>query len=367
MRLVPVPIAALLALALAGCAAFPRGAGLTREVLAAPAEAEAGFAVTPVTGATITRIAAWPLPGPAALSWPAAGAARPQAIAPGDTLALTLWSTEENGLLAAPGARATSLPGLRVSPEGRVFLPYLGEVPVAGLSPDAARARIEERYLAVMPAVQVQFARSGGRAGAASLVSGMARPGSYPLEDGATLLQILAEGGGVATGINNPQIRLQRGGRVYGISFDRLAGDPARDVALQGGDRVLVVPDERVFLSLGAAGRQARHPFPQDRVSALDALAIIGGVAPARADARAILVLRQYPAQALRGGDAAPPEARMVFTIDLTSADGLFSAGAFAIAPGDLVHVSESPLVGARNLLALAGSVFGLRDRIEGD
>ncbi len=343
---------------LVACTALPRGAGLSREILAAPAAA--GLATLPVGAATLDRIAAWPRPGPAALPWPAAGRPAPPPIAPGDVLALTLWSAGEDGLLSTPGQRTTALPGLRVSPEGRVFLPWAGEVALAGLTPEEARARIEAQLLTVLPAVQVQLARTEGRGNAASLVSGMTRPGSYPLGEGATLLQILAEGGGVAPGLENPQLRLHRGGRLYGIALEALAADPARDVVLQGGDRLLVVPGEAAFLSLGAAGRQARHPFPQERLSALDALAMIGGLAPARADARAILILRRYPESAVRADDGGPPAARMVFTIDLTTGDGLFSAGQFAIAPGDLVHVSESPLIGPRDLLALAGAAFGL-------
>lgn len=376
----------LAALVLGACESLPRGAALLREVLAPPEGDAPDFAVERVTGARLALLESWPQPGVAPLPWPApvaGGAASPVAapVVPGDVLALALWSADDNSLLAAPGQRVTTLPELRVGAGGDVFLPWIGAVAVAGLTPDAARAEIESRYLDVLPAVQVQLSRAEGRANAASLAAGVTRPGSYPLGEGASLLQILAEGGGVAPGLVNPQIRLHRGGRLYGMAFERLAADPARDVALRGGDRVLVVEDDRVFLSLGAAGRQARHPFPQERISALDALAIIGGVAPARADARAILILRQYPAaliadappadalpaDAPHAGDSGPPRARMVFAIDLTTADGLFSAGQFAIAPGDLIHISESPLVGTRDLLSLAGAVFGLRRALQDD
>jgi len=360
---------AALALALAGCAAFPRGAGLVDEVLAPPAAGAPGFAVAAVSGDNLARLAAWPLPGAPVLPWPAGGpAAAGTAIAPGDTVSLTLWTAEEGSLLTAPGQRSVSLPGLRVPASGRLFLPWLGETALAGLSPDAARARIEAGYRATMPSAQVQLQVEEGRQNAVSLVSGVTRPGSYPLAaGGATVLQMLAEGGGVVPGLNNPQLRLHRGGRVHGVALERLAAEPGLDIALRGGDRLLALADERVFLSLGAAGRQARHPFPHDGVSALDALAIIGGVTPTRADARAILILRHYPAGALRTDGSGPESARMVYTIDLTTADGLFSAGRFRIAADDLLYVSESPLIGTRDLLALAGAVFGLHERLAGD
>jgi len=55
-----------------------------------------------------------------------------------------------------------------------------------------------------------------------------------------------------------------------------------------------------------------------------------------------------------------PDHPRTVFTLDLTSADGLFSADQFEIQPGDLVYVSESPLTAAGSILAALGSVIGL-------
>ena len=85
--------------------------------------------------------------------------------------------------------------------------------------------------------------------------------------------------------------------------------------------------DRRYFLSLGAAGSQSQHRFTQDHLSALDAVSIIGGVESRRGNPGGVLVLREYPANSgaprtIRG----PDQSRVVFTVDLTSADGLFSA-----------------------------------------
>jgi polysaccharide biosynthesis/export protein len=44
----------------------------------------------------------------------------------------------------------------------------------------------------------------------------------------------------------------------------------------------------------------------------------------------------------------------------LTDSDSLFSAGQFRIRPGDLIYVTESPLLTARNIFGLIGTVFGL-------
>ena len=42
---------------------------------------------------------------------------------------------------------------------------------------------------------------------------------------------------------------------------------------------------------------------------------------------------------------------KVVFAFDLTSADGLFAAGAFKLEDRDLVLVTQSPLVNARTIV----------------
>jgi len=359
---------ALLGLAaLSACTTLPRGAGLQREVLAVGRDVRSGetlpeFAVEPITGETLAVYAAWPSVGEDGLSW-ITRVDQPdnRIISAGDTLSITIWSTEDNGLLTQDGQRFVTLPDMQVSASGSVFLPYIGTVPVTGMAPETARARIEERYLSVTPSAQVQLGMAEGRSNTVSLVSGVARPGSYPLPDqDFTVMGLIADGGGVAGGFENPQVRLQRGGRLFGTSVGRLLDEPALDTTLTGGDKVYVEEDERTFLSLGAAGSEAIHRFPKDHVTALDALSIIGGVEDNRADARGILILRQYPAGAVTPDRSGPDHPRTVFTVNLTTADGLFSAGRFRIRPGDLVYVTESPLTSARTIVGVLGASLGV-------
>ncbi|SLN61945.1 polysaccharide biosynthesis/export family protein [Pseudooctadecabacter jejudonensis] len=364
-------IAAVLCCAiLTGCSLVPRGAGLQSEVLSARAEADdqgrPEFAIEVVTRDNLAVFADWPTINTQHLGWISrVDQPNNRIIAPGDTLAITIWSTEDNGLLIAPGERSVTLPEQRVSSSGRVFLPYVGEQRVSGMSPERARAVIEEEYLDVSPSVQVLLNLSEGRARAVSVVSGVNSPGSYTLADNdVTILQVLSDAGGIDASLTNPQVRLQRGGDLYGVSADRLLNRPSLNTTLRGGDTIFVEADDRSFLSLGAAGTEAIHPFPQDWVTALEALSIIGGVAETRADAQGILILRRYPAETVTQGRDGPDHPRTVFTLDLTTADGLFSADQFEIQPGDLVYVSESPLTAAGSIFAALGSVLGLAARI---
>lgn len=355
-----------LSLVLAACS-LPRGAGLQSEVLAAQTDAETGadisdFSVFAVTRETVGFLNDWPTIGTRGYNW-IARADQPSSliIAPGDIVTVTVWDADDNSLLAGPGQRMARLDAIRVSSSGTVFLPFVGTMRIAGMSEQTARDRIEERYLETTPSAQVQLSVEPGRANTANLVSGVASPGVYPLEGrNVTVLELISMGGGVRGDLVNPQIRLMRGDAIYGTSIDRLYDNPRLDTALQGGDRVLVEEEERYFLALGAAGQERRVLFPTGHVTALDALAEIGGVSDTRADPQGILILRDYPRSAVGTAPHAPPKERMIFVIDLTSADGLFSAGEFHIMSGDLVYATESPLIVGQTVLGVVSTLFNL-------
>lgn len=355
--------AILLCIALGACST-PRGAGFEAEVLAASDTDAAGeaiydFEVHAVTRDTLPVLSRWPSAGTTrSYSWIDA---RPQAasalISAGDMLQVVIWDAEENSLLTSPGQRVAQLQDVTVGSDGRIFIPFVGEMRIAGMAPGTARNRIEEELVRTVPSAQVQVNVVQGRSNTANLVSGVNRPGVYPLPDRNTsVLALIAEGGGVQGSLANPQVRLFRGSTVYGTSVAKLFENPGLDTVLRGGDRVIVEEEERFFLSLGAANSQSVHLFPRDHVTALDALAIVGGVEETRADPQGILVLRQYPSRALRRDGSGPGMDRVVFTLDLTSADGLFSAGQFHIESGDLVYATESPLSTARTIFGLIGS-----------
>ena len=351
----------------------PRGAGLQSEVLAATDDVVDAngdpvydFAVFEVTRGSIATLDRWPTLGGNRQNW-IKRQTQPVSliIAAGDLLSIVIWDAEENSLLTGSGQRSVQLQDTPVSSSGRIFIPFVGSMRVSGMSAETARTRIEEQLTATIPSAQVQLTVVPGRANTANLVSGVAAPGVYPLPDrDFTLLSLLSQGGGVRPDLNNPQVKLFRGTKVYGTSLSRIYSDPQLDTTLVGGDRVIIEADKRTFLSLGATGSEARFDFVGDQMTALDALAMVGGVSDARADPKGVLILRNYPNSAVRRDLSGPPKDRVVFTIDLTTADGLFSAGRFALMPNDLVYATESPVNAAVTIFGLLGSVIGLVNRL---
>ena len=364
-----------LCLVLAACNA-PRGAGFRSEILAArttTGEAVADFAVFSVTRDSLPLISGWPGVGEKSYAW-LKHVEQPASllITPGDVLNISIWDADSNSLLIAPGARVANLQGVQVGSDGRIFLPFVGNMKVSGMSASTARERIQDMLLDTVPSAQVQISVAPGRANTATLVSGVRTPGVFPLADrNVSLLSLIGAGGGILDSVGNPQVRLFRGTKTYGVGVDRLFEDPTLDTVVQGGDRIVITSDDRYFLSLGAASKEAIHPFPKSEVSALDGMSIVGGVSAIRANPQGILILREYPAAAVRpatGPDAipspdGPPQDRVVFTIDLTNADGLFSAGKFMLQSGDLVYVTESPLGTANSIVGIFSNLLLARAR----
>ena len=350
------------ALALGGCSAVPRGAAIASEVTAGAEDQTADFAVYPVTRSLLTRIDNWPLTGESTRRWlPHSHGTRARIIRPGDTLALTIWDASESSLISAAGSPTTPLTGARVSPTGSVFVPYAGNIQVAGKTPEAARQVIERAMENFVPSAQVQLSMVEGSANTVSLVGGASIPGRYPLPDNAyTILDLLAEGGGIAASLENPKVKLQRGHDLYVISAEMLYESPIRNVALRPDDRVIVEEDDRFFLSLGASGSETVHPFTKDFISATEAVAFAGGVNDGRGDPGGVLILREYPLNAVTSDQSGPQKQRVVFSVDLTTADGLFSARNFRVNSKDLIYVTEAPVTKAASILALIGSGFGI-------
>ncbi|NIZ15717.1 polysaccharide biosynthesis/export family protein [Phaeobacter sp. HF9A] len=367
MLKIPLLAAALIAVLLpAACSRLPGGAPASEEILKSASDADADFALYAVNRAFLPTVVHWPPTGKQEqLGW--IGASRgpkTQLIQAGDRLSMQIWDSNDNSLLTSGGQKTVQLQDMRVSANGSVFLPYVGNVNVNGLTPDLAREKLQKELEKIVPSAQLQLDMSEGRNNSVDLVSGVIRPGTYPMPDrNYSVMGLIAAGGGIAAGLNNPQIRLMRGGRIYGTSVDSLLNSPAKDTLLRGGDRVFVEEDERYFLSFGATGTEDLHIFTKDEVSAMDALSISGGFQDGKADPKGLLILREYPTSAVAPGMRGPRQTRVVFTLDLTTADGLFSARNFQVNPGDLVMATESPINDALTISNLIGNFFGVFSR----
>lgn len=268
-------------------------------------------------------------------------------IRPGDVLGLTIWENVDDGLLTGEAANSTILEEVQVDGAGFIFVPYAGRIKAAGNSPEAIRRIITSKLADQTPDPQVQVRRVAGDGATVSLLGAIGGQGVYPIERPTrTLSTMLAKAGGVTIEPEIAQITVIRGKYRGKIWFQDLYNNPSLDIALRGGDQILIEKDTRAFTALGATGTQSRVTFETQNLSALEAIAQVGGLRANSSDPTGVFVLRnerEPVAQQVLGRDDLIGSQRMVYVLDLTKPNGMFMARDFVIRDGDTLYVTEAP------------------------
>ena len=151
--------------------------------------------------------------------------------------------------------------------------------------------------------------------------------------------------------------RGQQSGRIW---LKDLYENPNLDIALRPGDRIFIEEDSRSFMALGATGAQNRIDFQTETLSALEAIATVGGLSTTSADPTGVFILRDESEEIARAvlgqPDLVGPQ-RMIYVLDLTEPAGLFEARDFQIRDGDTLYVTEAPFVQwQKTLSAITGT-----------
>ncbi|MBT8412144.1 MAG: polysaccharide biosynthesis/export family protein [Octadecabacter sp.] len=268
-------------------------------------------------------------------------------INPGDVLGLTIWENVRDPLLVPAGQNATVLEEVQVDGSGFIFVPYAGRIRAAGNTPEAIRRIITQKLEEQTPDPQVQVRRLAGDGATVTVVGAVGAQGVYAIERPTrTLAAMLARAGGVTVQPQIAQVTVVRGDHTGSIWFEDLYDHPGHDIALRGGDRIFVEQDTRTFTALGATGAQSRVPFESQTISAIEAIAQVGGLNTNLADPTGVFVFRNEPeeiANQLVGRTDLTGTQRVVYVLDLTGPNGMFMARDFAIRDSDTVYVTEAP------------------------
>lgn len=344
----------------AGCA-LPRSGPNKREIYAGSAQKQGDAFIVPVTESVARATAVMPALGFSA-AFENAGLVGADIVRPGDRLGLSIWENVDEGLLAKKGLSATQLNDVQVDGAGYIFVPYAGRIKAAGNSPEALRRIITGKLEGQTPDPQVMVTRLSGDGASVSVMGGVGGQGVYPIQQPTrTLSAMLAKAGGVTVAPEIAQITVTRGSQSGKIWLKDLYADPRLDIALRPGDIILVEADPRSFTALGATGGQTRVPFDSQSLTAIEALAQVGGLSSNLADPTGVFVFRDEPAEianAVLGRSDLVGNQRMAYVLDLTEPNGMFNARDFLIRDGDTVYVTEAPFVQwQKTISALTGSL----------
>lgn len=280
----------------------------------------------------------------------------------GDKLSLIVYeNVKDDPLLSNTGQRVSSLQSIQVDSQGYVFVPYAGRVKAAGLTIEDLRTAISKKLDSQTPDPQIVLQRAAGDGSTVTVTGAVGNQSVVPIEQPTrTLMGMIARAGGVSIKAPAALVRVTRGNLSEQIWLQDLYENPGLDIALRPGDKINVEQDTRSFVALGATGAQNRIPFETQTLSAIEALATVGGLATNLADPTGIFVLRNENAEiansVLNRKDLVGQQ-RMVYVLDLTQPNGLFNARDFLIRDGDTVFVTEAPYVRwQKTLNALTGT-----------
>ena len=176
-------------------------------------------------------------------------------VGPGDELRLTVWGATEFQY------------ELQVDPEGRVFVPNVGQFTVAGSRLGDLRqemrqwlSRNYQGLVADPPTIFMDLNVARLRPVQVFVLGEVAQPGGYTMQSGSTVFNALYSVGGPETSGSLRDIRIIRGGetvaRVDLYDF-LLEGTSGADARLQAGDYVFVPPRGKTVHVRGEVRRPA--------------------------------------------------------------------------------------------------------------
>lgn len=140
----------------------------------------------------------------------------------------------------------------RVSSDGTIAFPFIGDVQVLGLEPraaaDAVAHSLEEAQILVSPQVTVYVREYNSKR--VSVLGAVQRPGTFPLQPGLTAVQAVSLAGGLSALASRNSVvltRRQPDGTVRRVqlALGQIARGEGRDILIRPGD-IIFVP-ERVF------------------------------------------------------------------------------------------------------------------------
>lgn len=251
-------------------------------------------------------------------------------VGPGDILAVTVYGLPN--FSADSGNSKSEAKGSRVDAAGTIQLPFVGSVPVARLSLQQVRDRMQEAYRKYIrnPSVVVEVAEY--RSQPLYLLGQFKKAGTYYMDRPINLLQGISFGQGMESTANLRGARLLRNNRIVPVDLYALLhdGDQRQNVWLTPGDAIFI-PDngmQNVFV-FGAVKNPGAIEMKNGKLTLHQAVAAAGGLGDYSYD-RNIRIIRSL--STTRGE---------LIVVDI---DRILSGEArpFPLIDGDIVYVPKS-------------------------
>lgn len=201
-----------------------------------------------------------------------AGAAPSDVLGPGDSVRITVFQNPDLTTEA------------RISAQGTIRMPLVGQVELSGLTQADAISRIAQRLKdnQILKEPEVTLTLLQVRSRQVSVLGQVARPGRYALDDTSSrLIDVLAQAGGItAVGDDTVTVITHRTGKTekLGVNVSSMYrnADLGANLELESGDTVFV-QRAPVFYISGAVRRAGAYRL-EDNLNVIQALTLGGGI-----------------------------------------------------------------------------------------
>jgi polysaccharide export outer membrane protein len=320
---------------------FDRSAtsGAIRLVEASDADAVATMQAEPAAGFTP--------------EWQAVQPINTDVIGVGDTIDVTIFERDGLNMFPAGQDGASHLQGLPVEASGAAQLPYIGSIPLAGLTPAEARSALLRRLRRIALSSDVTVVISGRHSQLVSVQGDVTKPGMVPLSpETRRLTSLLSLAAPTPANLEQAVVTVRRGIQATSLRLSDVFEQPSQDIALRPGDIVIVRNVVSAVSVLGAAGLQGRVRITKRAYSLIDAVADARGLNDAAASPRAVYLMR------LSNPNELTAVAPNVYHFDFRDPAQIAIAARFVVHDGDAVLIANAPFAQSSKVLTAFSGVL---------
>ncbi|MFZ7236010.1 polysaccharide biosynthesis/export family protein [Avibacterium gallinarum] len=293
-------------------------------------------------------------------------------VSSGDLLDITLWEAppailfgsvlDESGVSSS---QSTRLPEQMVSNNGRVTIPFVGSLRVAGKTPEQIQTDIVNRLqsIANQPQAIVRVVKNNSANVTVLTKSSAVR---MPLTTyGERVLDAVTAAGGTSGELQDIAVQLTRNNQVKTISLAKLAREPQENILLRSGDVLSLINNPLSFTAMGAVGNSKEIRFSAEGLTLAEAIGRLGGLNDDRADPRGVFIFRYVPFEEMSLNKQNEWQAKgyhngmkipTVYQANLLEPQSMFWIQQFPIKDKDIVYVSNAPLAEYQKFIRM---IFG--------
>lgn len=277
----------------------------------------------------------------------------------GDKIEITIWESAAEGLYTGSQRGAANLGVSTIDRAGNVFIPYIGNIKVAGYSAEQFRQNlmIALQNKVIDPQVTVKLIERPSKH--VSIQGVVSKSGLFELSNGQnTLVSLIAEAGGTQVSPDLVEVIIERQGLQIKKSLAGIYHNPSENIELSPGDSIFLTEIKRTFSVLGASGTQSLVKFPKPELTLIEAIALSGGLQDEQANPTGVFILRtESPEVFAKLTDTTKTERTakdypVIYELNMKNPAAITAARQFNIRDGDTLIVSNAPYTEIRKVLS---------------